>query len=73
MSPDPLSATQADVNRAQDRLRRAMMGPPLNQSGVQLDAAATTGEGDLPTAEMLWRKYVPRVAWGLFDAERSED
>ena len=69
---DPFSVTQADLNAARDRLRRAMMGPPLMTTDAQLDALADVGEHDLATAEALWRQANPGPLARLLDAEPED-
>lgn len=69
---DPLAVTQADLDAARARLRRAMMGEPLRSTSAQLDAAAMVGEGDIPTAEALWRAANPGPLFRLLDAEPGE-
>lgn len=70
---DPLAVTQADLDRARDRLRRAKMGPPLRASDADLDALATVGPADAVTAEALWRAANPGPLGDLLDAEPSEE
>jgi hypothetical protein len=69
---DPLAVTQADLDRARDRLRRVRMGPALSQSDAQLDAAAAAGEADVPTAEALWMAANPGPLSRLLEAEPEE-
>lgn len=70
---DPLAVSQAELNAARDRVRRALMGQPLNVSDAQLDALAATGEGDVPTAEALWRAANPGPLGDLLSAESDYD
>lgn len=69
---DPLAVTQAQLDAARDRLRRARMGPPLNMTDGQLDAAATAGEGDVPLAEAMWRAANPGPLGRLLNAESAD-
>lgn len=70
---DPLAITQSGLDAARDRLRRAMMGPPLTTTDARLDALGDVGEHDLATAEALWRAANPGPIGRLLDAETETE
>lgn len=66
---DPLGESQAQLDAATDRLRRAKLGPPLALSDAQLDSLAEVGPTDAPVADVLWRRANPGPLSRLLDAE----
>jgi hypothetical protein len=65
-------AAERRLKAAQDRARRAKLGPPLQLTDAALDQAATVTEADIASAEAWWNAGVPPEARGLLDAQIDE-
>lgn len=70
---DPLATSQAELDAARDRVRRALMGRALGMTDGDLDALSSVSEADMPTAVALWQKHVPVWARGLIEATRDDE
>ena len=72
MVSDPLAISQAGLNAARDRVRRAMMGRALNTPAATLDALAEVSDADMAVAESRWRAANPGPLSSLLDARPDE-